>query len=111
MSHRGDGACDLPHQPPRRLDFVLRDCRVHRVSLLPFLDRGSIPEEQWAQLCSIIESYFDLEGDCSPDKYKAVCAVVNFLVADRYRDYKLKAHNHLKENGSSHPYGELSVEE
>ncbi|KAL2505330.1 hypothetical protein Adt_20951 [Abeliophyllum distichum] len=57
---------------------------------------------------SCIESYFDLQSDRSPDKYWAVCVAV---AADRYRDYKLKVHNHLNEHGPSHPYSELSVED
>ncbi|KAL2542634.1 hypothetical protein Adt_03612 [Abeliophyllum distichum] len=49
-----------------------------------------VPEEQRAKLCSIIESYFDLQGDRLPDEYRAVCAAVNHLAADRYQDYKRK---------------------
>ncbi|KAL2481276.1 Uncharacterized protein Adt_34242 [Abeliophyllum distichum] len=57
------------------------------------------------------ESYFDLQGDRSPDEYRAVCGVVDHLAADRYRDYKLKAYNHLKAHGPSRPYGEMSAED
>ncbi|KAL2480517.1 hypothetical protein Adt_33483 [Abeliophyllum distichum] len=57
------------------------------------------------------QSYFDLQGNRSPDEYWAVCAVVDHLAADHYRDYKFKAHNHLKEHRLSRPYGEMSAEE
>ncbi|KAL2457012.1 Uncharacterized protein Adt_46514 [Abeliophyllum distichum] len=62
-------------------------------------------EVQRAQLHSIIED------DRSPNEYQTVCAAVDRLTADCYRDYKLKAHNHLKEHGPSRLYGKLSVEE
>ncbi|KAL2491871.1 Uncharacterized protein Adt_27499 [Abeliophyllum distichum] len=39
----------------------------------------------------------------------AVCAAVNGLAVDCYRDYKLKVYNHLKEHGPRHSYGELSA--
>ncbi|KAL2518242.1 hypothetical protein Adt_14489 [Abeliophyllum distichum] len=70
-----------------------------------------VSEEQRARLRSIIESYFDLQGDRSPDEYREVCAAVDRLVTNRYRDYKLKAHNHLKAHGPSRPYGEMSAED
>ncbi|KAL2525484.1 Uncharacterized protein Adt_10538 [Abeliophyllum distichum] len=57
------------------------------------------------------ESYFDLQGDRSPDEYRAVCAAVDRLATNCYRDYKLKAHNHLKAHGPSRPYGEMSAED
>ncbi|KAL2542621.1 hypothetical protein Adt_03599 [Abeliophyllum distichum] len=41
-------------------------------------------EEQRARLRSIIESYFDLQDDRSPDKCRTVCAAVDHLAADRY---------------------------
>ncbi|KAL2474907.1 Uncharacterized protein Adt_35643 [Abeliophyllum distichum] len=47
------------------------------------------------------------EGDWSSDEYRVVCAAVDHLVADRYRDYKLKAHNHLKLHGPSRSYDEI----
>ncbi|KAL2487048.1 hypothetical protein Adt_31804 [Abeliophyllum distichum] len=47
-------------------------------------------EEQRALLRCIIESYFDLQGDRLPDQYRAVCATVDYLAANRYRNYKLK---------------------
>ncbi|KAL2454971.1 hypothetical protein Adt_47528 [Abeliophyllum distichum] len=43
----------------------------------------------------MLQSYFDFQGDAI-DQYWAVCAAVDRLAVDRYRDYKLKAHNHLK---------------
>ncbi|KAL2485671.1 Uncharacterized protein Adt_30427 [Abeliophyllum distichum] len=52
-----------------------------------------VPEEQLARLQLLR----------LPDKYQAVCAAVDRLVADRYRDYKLKVHNYLKEHGPSRP--------
>ncbi|KAL2491265.1 Uncharacterized protein Adt_26893 [Abeliophyllum distichum] len=64
-----------------------------------------VPEEQRARLHSIIE------GDWSPDEYRAVCAAVDRLAADRYHDYKLKAHNHLKAHEPSRPYGEMSAKD
>ncbi|KAL2497896.1 hypothetical protein Adt_23446 [Abeliophyllum distichum] len=70
-----------------------------------------VPEEQRARLRSIIKSYFDPQGDQSLDEYWVVCAAVDRLVADRYHDYNLKAHNHLKAHGPSRPYGEMSVED
>ncbi|KAL2505159.1 hypothetical protein Adt_20780 [Abeliophyllum distichum] len=73
------------------------------------MDRGS--DEQQARLRSIIESYFDLQGDQSFDNYWAVCAAIDRLAADRYRDYKLKAHNNLKEHKPSRSYDVLSAEE
>ncbi|KAL2542422.1 Uncharacterized protein Adt_03400 [Abeliophyllum distichum] len=76
-----------------------------------YLSWTEVPEQQRAQLRSIIESYFDLQGDRSPDEYRPVCADVDHLAADRYRDYKLKAHSHLKAYGPSRPYGELSAED
>ncbi|KAL2525437.1 Uncharacterized protein Adt_10491 [Abeliophyllum distichum] len=56
-----------------------------------------VQEEQRLRLHRIIE------GDRSPDEYRAVCATVDRLAADRYRDYKLKVHNHLKAHGPSRP--------
>ncbi|KAL2525428.1 Uncharacterized protein Adt_10482 [Abeliophyllum distichum] len=64
-----------------------------------------VPVEQRARLRSIIE------GDRSPHEYRAVCADVDCLAADRYRDYKLKAYNHLKAHEPSQPYGEMSVDD
>ncbi|KAL2474389.1 hypothetical protein Adt_35125 [Abeliophyllum distichum] len=46
-------------------------------------------------------SYIDLQGDWSPDEYRMACATVDHLVVDRYHDYKLKEHNHLKEHGQA----------
>ncbi|KAL2505868.1 hypothetical protein Adt_21489 [Abeliophyllum distichum] len=57
------------------------------------------------------ESYFDLQGDWSPDEYLAVYAAINRLAANRYQDYKLNAYNHLKAHGPSRPYGEMSIED
>ncbi|KAL2471473.1 Uncharacterized protein Adt_04730 [Abeliophyllum distichum] len=70
-----------------------------------------VPEEQRARLRSIIESYFDLHGNRSPDEYRAVCATVDRLATIRYRNYKLEEHNHLKAHGASRPYGEMSTED
>ncbi|KAL2526657.1 hypothetical protein Adt_11711 [Abeliophyllum distichum] len=50
-------------------------------------------------------------GQSVPDEYRAVCATVDCLAADHYRDYKLKVHNHLKAHGPSRPYGDMSVED
>ncbi|KAL2461396.1 Uncharacterized protein Adt_44816 [Abeliophyllum distichum] len=36
--------------------------------------------------------------------------IIEIAWSQRYRNYKLKAHNHLKEHEPSHPYGELSIE-
>ncbi|KAL2505979.1 hypothetical protein Adt_21600 [Abeliophyllum distichum] len=58
----------------------------------------------------MLQSYFDFQGDQSPDEYRSVCTAINRMVADRYQDYKLKAHNHLKAHELSHLYGELSSE-
>ncbi|KAL2465975.1 hypothetical protein Adt_41826 [Abeliophyllum distichum] len=58
-------------------------------------------------LRSIIESYFDLQGDRLPNEYWAVYATVDRLAANHYQDYKLKAHNHLKAHRPSSPYDEL----
>ncbi|KAL2466727.1 Uncharacterized protein Adt_42578 [Abeliophyllum distichum] len=57
------------------------------------------------------EHYFNLQGDRSPDEYCVVFAAVDRLAADCYRDYKLKAHNHLKAHGPSRPFGEMSAED
>ncbi|KAL2526274.1 hypothetical protein Adt_11328 [Abeliophyllum distichum] len=57
------------------------------------LDSASPPLKRW--------------DDQSPDEYRAVYTAVDRLVADRYRDYKIKAHNHLKAHGPSRPYGEM----
>ncbi|KAL2453059.1 hypothetical protein Adt_45796 [Abeliophyllum distichum] len=56
-------------------------------------------------------SYFDLQSDRSPDEYWTVYASVDRLVADHYRDYKLKAHNQLKAHGLSRPYGGMSAKD
>ncbi|KAL2470898.1 hypothetical protein Adt_39034 [Abeliophyllum distichum] len=70
-----------------------------------------VPEEHRARLRSIIESYFDLQGDRSPDEYWAICAATDHLATNRYHSYKLKEHNHLKGHGPSRPYGEMSAED
>ncbi|KAL2471008.1 nuclear transcription factor Y subunit beta [Abeliophyllum distichum] len=49
--------------------------------------------------------YFHANGNQTPDEYR-----VDRLAADSYRNYKLTAYNHLKEHGSSCPYGELYAE-
>ncbi|KAL2505299.1 hypothetical protein Adt_20920 [Abeliophyllum distichum] len=59
----------------------------------------------------MLQSYFDLQGERSTDEYRTVYAVADCLAANCYRNYKLKAHNHLKEHGLSRPYGELSAKE
>ncbi|KAL2485650.1 Uncharacterized protein Adt_30406 [Abeliophyllum distichum] len=58
-----------------------------------------------------LESYFNLQGDRSPNEYRAVYAAVDNLTVDRYRDYKLKAHNYLKAHGPNLPYNEMSTED
>ncbi|KAL2466543.1 Uncharacterized protein Adt_42394 [Abeliophyllum distichum] len=70
-----------------------------------------VTEEQPAWLRSIIDSYFDLQDDRSSDEYQIVCAAVDCLAVDRYRDYKLKAHNHLKAHGPNRPYDKLSTKD
>ncbi|KAL2469757.1 Uncharacterized protein Adt_37893 [Abeliophyllum distichum] len=50
-------------------------------------------------------------GDRSSDEYRMVCAVVNRMTANCYRDYKLKTHNHLKTYGPSRLYSEMSDED
>ncbi|KAL2457999.1 hypothetical protein Adt_46123 [Abeliophyllum distichum] len=63
-------------------------------------------EEQRARLRSIIESYFDLQGDRSPDECRTVCAAVDHLAADRYQDYKLKERftkNKVKRGKAKYP--------
>ncbi|KAL2475010.1 Uncharacterized protein Adt_35746 [Abeliophyllum distichum] len=42
-----------------------------------------VPEEQRTRLHSIIESYFDLQGDRSPNEYRAVYTAIDRLAADR----------------------------
>ncbi|KAL2533364.1 hypothetical protein Adt_06715 [Abeliophyllum distichum] len=96
MSHGGNSAGDPPQQSSHRLASACE---------------SEVPEEQRTRLCSIIESYFDLQGDRLPDEYMAICAAVDRLVADRYCDYKLKAHNHLKAHRPSRPYDEMSAED
>ncbi|KAL2486278.1 hypothetical protein Adt_31034 [Abeliophyllum distichum] len=59
----------------------------------------------------MLQSYFDFQEDRLPDEYRAVCATVDRLTVDRYRDYKLKTHNHLKAHGPSCPYGEIYAED
>ncbi|KAL2480307.1 hypothetical protein Adt_33273 [Abeliophyllum distichum] len=95
ISYRGDGAGDPPHQLPRRFDSS---------------GESVPPSKQWGISQGInLESYFDLQGDRSRNEYRAVCAAVDRLVADRYRDYEFKAHNHLKAHGPRRPYGEMSA--
>ncbi|KAL2542475.1 Uncharacterized protein Adt_03453 [Abeliophyllum distichum] len=133
MSHGGDGACDPLHQPSRTFHS---SCEFVSPSKRLGISRGINLEKAWqanekrplSMAFDNIEqtiknnmkyfmrlignqSYFDLQNDWSPDKYHAFCAFVDFLAADRYRDYKFKAHNHLKEHGPSRPYGELSTKE
>ncbi|KAL2474821.1 hypothetical protein Adt_35557 [Abeliophyllum distichum] len=67
-------------------------------------------EEQWTWLHRIIKSYFDLQGDRSLDDYQVVRATIDRLATARYRDYKFRAHNHLKAYGPSRPYGNMSAE-
>ncbi|KAL2542966.1 hypothetical protein Adt_03944 [Abeliophyllum distichum] len=55
-------------------------------------------------------SYFDIQDVRSPNEYQTACATVDRLTIDCYRDYKLKAHNHLKEHEPSRLYGKLSAE-
>ncbi|KAL2491727.1 Uncharacterized protein Adt_27355 [Abeliophyllum distichum] len=114
MSHGGDDAGDPPPQPSRRLDSTCKFgnilyqtyCICYGVSLEALTLRRftvppcysswtEVPEEQRAQLRSIIESYFDLQGDRSPNEYWAVYTTVDRLVANHYRDYKLKARTRL----------------
>ncbi|KAL2486537.1 hypothetical protein Adt_31293 [Abeliophyllum distichum] len=52
-----------------------------------------------------------IKGHQSPNEYRTVCAAVDHLAADRYRDYKLKVHNHFKEHRPSRPYSKLSAED
>ncbi|KAL2471163.1 hypothetical protein Adt_39299 [Abeliophyllum distichum] len=59
----------------------------------------------------MLRSYFDLQDDPSSDEYRAICATVDRLAADPYRDYKLKAHNHLIAHGLSRPYIEMSAKD
>ncbi|KAL2534105.1 hypothetical protein Adt_07456 [Abeliophyllum distichum] len=94
MSHEGDGAGNLPQQPLHRLASTCESVRFIVPPCYP--SWTEVLEEQRARLRNIIESYFDLHGDHSPDEYRMVCAAVDRLAADRYRDYKIKAHNHLK---------------
>ncbi|KAL2480043.1 hypothetical protein Adt_33009 [Abeliophyllum distichum] len=61
-------------------------------------------EKQRARLRSIIE------GDRSPNEYQVVCAAIDRLATDRYRDYKLKAHKHLKVHEPNR-YGEMSTKD
>ncbi|KAL2542828.1 Uncharacterized protein Adt_03806 [Abeliophyllum distichum] len=71
-----------------------------------------VPEEQRARLRSIIESYFNLHGESVARLSTwAVIVAVDRLAANRYRDYKLKVHNHLKAHGPSRLYGEMSAED
>ncbi|KAL2486146.1 hypothetical protein Adt_30902 [Abeliophyllum distichum] len=96
MSHEGDGVGDPPHQPPHRLHSSYE---------------SEVSEEQQTRLRSIIEIYFDFQDDQSLDEYQVVCAIVDRLTVDRYRDYKFKAHNHVKEHRPSCLYDELFFEE
>ncbi|KAL2491734.1 hypothetical protein Adt_27362 [Abeliophyllum distichum] len=67
-----------------------------RFTVPPFYSSWTeVPEEQRAQLRSIIESYFDLQGDQLPNEYWAVYTTVDRMVADHYCDYKLKARTKL----------------
>ncbi|KAL2512867.1 hypothetical protein Adt_18467 [Abeliophyllum distichum] len=135
MSHRGGGAGDPPHQPPRQLDSVCKSVPPSKrgisrgLNLQKLIENNAnyftqlvenqvrftvspcypswteVPEKQWAWLRSVIE------GDRSPDEYWEVCAAVDRLVDDRYQDYKLRVYKHLKEHEPSRPYGELSTED
>ncbi|KAL2471331.1 Uncharacterized protein Adt_39467 [Abeliophyllum distichum] len=64
-----------------------------------------VPEEQRARATSMCRAIGLL------DEYRGVCAAVDRLAADRYSEYKLKVHNHLKAHAPSRPYGEMSAED
>ncbi|KAL2471070.1 protein of unknown function DUF4218 [Abeliophyllum distichum] len=99
VDEEGNGAGDPSPQPPCRLDSAFR------FTVRPYHPSWTkAPEEQWARLRNIIESYFDLQYDESPDEYRVVCAAIDCLVTDRYCDYKLKTHNHFKKHGPSRLY-------
>ncbi|KAL2480741.1 Uncharacterized protein Adt_33707 [Abeliophyllum distichum] len=83
-----------------------------RFTVLPcYPSWTEVPEDQQVLVTSIIESYFDLQDDQSLDEYREACTAVDRVATDRYRDYKLKAHNHLKPHKSSRPYSKLSVKD
>ncbi|KAL2526038.1 Uncharacterized protein Adt_11092 [Abeliophyllum distichum] len=140
MSHGGDGAGDPPQQPSHRIASVC-ECSNNIRSNSPSPKRRGISRDINLEMVSqangnmplpicIVQpiknnaKYFTrlvgnqvrfivppcypswTEDNRSPNEYWAVCATV-----DRYRDYKLKAHNHLKAHGTSRPYGEMSVED
>ncbi|KAL2512869.1 hypothetical protein Adt_18469 [Abeliophyllum distichum] len=69
MLHRGDGAGDPPQQSPHRLDSACESVRFTVPPCYPSLTE--VLEEQWTWLRSIIESYFELQGDQLPDEYWA----------------------------------------
>ncbi|KAL2487319.1 hypothetical protein Adt_32075 [Abeliophyllum distichum] len=71
MSHGGDGAGILPHQPPRRFRCVLR----FRFTMPPYYPSWTeVPEEQRARLRSIIEVHNHLKAhgpSCPYDELSA----------------------------------------
>ncbi|KAL2487077.1 putative transposase [Abeliophyllum distichum] len=101
MSHGGDSAGDPPQQPSHRLDSACKKMplpiafdNVERI--IQSIENNT---KYFTRLVGN-QSYFNLQGDRLPDEYRAVCAAVDYLAADRYHNYKLKAHNHLKERSS-----------
>ncbi|KAL2453283.1 Uncharacterized protein Adt_49217 [Abeliophyllum distichum] len=106
--HESDGAGHPPHQPPCQLDSLYKStpmskqrdiCQGINFEKVPNRNRPlfiafnnvehtKVPQEQRAWFCSIIESYFDLQDDQSLDEYWAMCAAVDCLADDHYRDKK-----------------------
>ncbi|KAL2526872.1 hypothetical protein Adt_11926 [Abeliophyllum distichum] len=76
--------------------LVGNQVRFTVLPFLPFMDR-------------VATSIFKMIG--CPTKYQAVCAAVDYLAVDCYRDYKLKTRNHLKAHRPSRPYDEMSADD